>query len=75
MRQKVYFLRKVTLTYGGKNTMFQVRPNEEMLNKTFRLPSKLLDELSKIAEREKISVNNLVKQCCEYALENMKQEK
>ena len=58
-----------------RNSMFQVRQTEEMINKTFRMPSSLLDELTKIAEQEKISVNNLVRQCCEYALSNMKVEK
>lgn len=51
--------------------MFQVRQTEEMINKTFRLPSSLLEELTRIAEQEKVSVNNLVRQCCEYALSNM----
>ena len=59
----------------GVIQMFQVRQTEEMLNKTFRLPASLLDELAKIAEHEKVSVNNLVRQCCEYALSNMKTEK
>ena len=55
--------------------MFKVRQTEEMINKTFRMPQSLLEELNKIAEREKVSVNNLVRQCCEYALSNMKVEK
>ena len=55
--------------------MFKIKQTEEMLNKTFRLPASLLDELAKIAEHEKVSVNNLVRQCCEYALSNMKTEK
>ncbi|MCR5757112.1 MAG: hypothetical protein K6F95_04320 [Selenomonas sp.] len=55
--------------------MFQVKQTEEMINKTFRLPQSLLDELNKIAEHEKVSVNNLVRQCCEYALSNMKTDK
>lgn len=55
--------------------MFQVRRTEEMINKTFRLPSNLLDELTRIAEQEKVSVNNLVRQCCEYALSNMGKER
>ncbi len=55
--------------------MFQVRRTEEMINKTFRLPSSLLDELTRIAEQEKVSVNNLVRQCCEYALSNMGKER
>ncbi len=52
--------------------MFQVRQTEEMINKTFRLPRNLLEELTKVAESEQVSVNNLVRQCCEYALSNMK---
>ncbi|WP_303668993.1 hypothetical protein [Selenomonas ruminantium] len=55
--------------------MFEVRQTEEMINKTFRLPVGLLNELTEIAEREKISVNNLVRQCCEYALSNMSKER
>ena len=55
--------------------MFEVKQTEEMLNKTFRLPQSLLEELTKVAEHEKVSVNNLVRQCCEYALANMKSEK
>ena len=59
----------------GDYEMFEVKQTEEMLNKTFRLPASLLDELARIAEHEKVSVNNLVRQCCEYALSNMKTEK
>ena len=55
--------------------MFKVRQTEEMINKTFRMPLSLLEELNKVAEQEKVSVNNLVRQCCEYALSNMKTEK
>lgn len=55
--------------------MFQVRQTEEMINKTFRLPQSLLEELTKVTEAEHVSVNNLVRQCCEYALANMKSEK
>ena len=73
--QKVYILIKVTRNIKGENVMFEIRKTEEMINKTFRLPASLLDELTQIAEHEKISVNNLVRQCCEYALGNMKKEK
>ena len=55
--------------------MFKVRHTEEMVNKTFRLPAPLLEKLAQVAESEKISMNNLVRQCCEYALGNMKKEK
>ena len=55
--------------------LFKVKQTEEMINKTFRLPQSLLEELTKVAEAEHVSVNNLVRQCCEYALNNMKTEK
>lgn len=43
-----------------------------MINKTFRLPLTLVEQLLKIAQNKGISFNNLVKQCCEYALKNIK---
>ena len=55
--------------------LFKVKQTEEMINKTFRLPQSLLEELTKVAEAEHVSVNNLVRQCCEYALANMKAER
>lgn len=55
--------------------MFQIKPPEAMVNKTFRLPAELLERLSSVAAREHVSVNSLVKQCCEYALDNMKPAK
>lgn len=39
-----------------------------MLNKTFRLPADLVERLSIVAQNQGVSLNNLVKQCCEYAL-------
>ncbi len=55
--------------------MFEVKQTDEMANKTFRLPVPLLEELAKVAEHKKVSVNNLVRQCCEYALANMNPDK
>ena len=51
--------------------MFKIQQSEQTVNKTFRLPVKLIEELTQVATAEKISVNNLVRQCCEYALDNM----
>ncbi|CDE42495.1 uncharacterized protein BN776_00197 [Clostridium sp. CAG:768] len=50
--------------------MFKVE-KEEMVNKTFRLPLKLVEQLYKVAQNKGVSLNNLVKQCCEYALDNL----
>lgn len=54
--------------------MFVVKQSQDMVNKTFRFPKELLDELERIAKEQNVSVNNLVKQCCEYALGEMAQE-
>lgn len=51
--------------------MFCIKQSDEMINKTFRLPVKLVDELAKVAEDKHVSVNSLVRQCCEYALSNL----
>ncbi|MBR3144327.1 MAG: toxin-antitoxin system HicB family antitoxin [Clostridia bacterium] len=51
--------------------MFKIK-KEEYVNKTFRMPSELVKSLSEIAQEEKISLNNLVVQCCEYSLKNLK---
>ena len=60
---------------GGIDIVFEVKQTDEMVNKTFRLPVPLLEELTRVAEHKSVSVNNLVRQCCEYALANMKAEK
>lgn len=51
--------------------MFKIE-KVEMINKTFRLPATLVHKMQIIAQEEDISLNNLVKQCCEYALKNLK---
>jgi len=43
----------------------------EYVNRTFRITKELAESLSEIAQREKISVNELVVQCCNYAISNM----
>ena len=53
--------------------MFRVeRP--EHVNKTFRLPLDLVQQLEQFAQNERISMNQLVIQCCRYALDNSKGE-
>lgn len=41
------------------------------VNKTFRIEKKLIERLEQVAQKEDISVNALVVQCCNYALDNM----
>ena len=51
--------------------MFKVK-KEEYVNKTFRLKKTLVEELEKVASENSVSLNELVSQSCQYALENMK---
>lgn len=50
--------------------MFSVK-KIEMVNKTFRMSTILVKRLSVVAQQQNVSMNNLVAQCCEYALSNM----
>ena len=54
--------------------MFKVS-KPEMVNKTFRMPAELVERLNVVAQAQKVSLNNLVCQCCEYALDNLSEEK
>lgn len=49
---------------------FEVKKTE-MASKTFHLPLDLLTRLGTLAQQEGVSLNNLVGQCCEYALANL----
>lgn len=53
--------------------MFKVRHTEETVNKTFRIPASLLEKMSVIAQRENVSLNSFVVQCCEYAINNFQE--
>ena len=48
--------------------MFEIKTGEAMMNKTFRLPVVLVKRLETTGKKAGVSVNNLVRQCCEYAL-------
>ena len=50
--------------------MFKIKKTEH-INKTFRLPVELVEKMEKLAQNRGISLNNLVVQCCEYALDNI----
>ena len=52
--------------------MFQIKKTE-YTNKTFRMPTELIKKMETLAQNKHISLNNLVVQCCEYALENINQ--
>ena len=43
-------------------------------NRTIRMPDNLIEKLNCIASSQNISFNQLVIQCCEFALEHLKSE-
>ena len=51
--------------------LFRPKKAEEQINKTFRYPVSLIDKMSVIAQKENISLNNFVVQCCEFAIEHL----
>ncbi len=50
--------------------MFEIKKPTSS-NKTIRMPDLLIDKLEQLAFDNDISFNQLVIQCCEYALENL----
>ena len=44
-------------------------------NRTVRMPDELIEKLSAIAMEKGISFNQLVIQCCDYALEHLNDKK
>lgn len=51
--------------------MLKVTKGYDAVSKTFRLPAPQVEALEAIAEENKISLNRLVVQCLQYALENI----
>lgn len=47
----------------------------EYINKTFRMPKELVEEMEVIAQSKGISFNQLVIQCCKYAIDNLEKDK
>lgn len=54
--------------------MFKIE-KPEYINKTFRMPKELVDEMETLAQSKGISFNQLVIQCCKYALDNLEKDK
>lgn len=50
--------------------MFEIKKPTSS-NKTIRMPDVLIEQLEYLAAQHDISFNQLVVQCCEYALDNL----
>ena len=54
----------------GVVIMFSVK-KPQYINKTFRMPVELVQKLESLAQEKQVSLNSLIVQCCDYALENV----
>ena len=51
--------------------MFEIK-KQQSSNKTIRMPDELIERIQALADKNDISFNALVIQCCEYALSDIK---
>jgi predicted HicB family RNase H-like nuclease len=51
--------------------VFNIRKGYDSESKTFRLPIELLDRLTALSAENKLSLNQLVIQCLNYAIDNL----
>ena len=51
--------------------MLEIETSYPSVNKTFRIPMNIVDELERIAGEHNTSVNKVVVQCLQYALDNI----
>lgn len=58
---------------AGDKMKFEIK-KQEYVNRTFRISKELAERLSRTAQQENISVNELVVQSCEFALDNLAEQ-
>lgn len=51
--------------------MFKIKKGYDSVSKTFRLPDEMVERLDKLAYENNLSLNQLVIQCLEYALNDL----
>lgn len=51
--------------------MWRIQKGYDSVSKSFRLPVELVGKLEKLAYENKISLNHLVIQCLNYAIDNL----
>ncbi|MHC1770751.1 MAG: toxin-antitoxin system HicB family antitoxin [Flexilinea sp.] len=55
-------------------SLFKIKRGYNSLSKTFRLPIELVEKLEQLATENNISLNQLIIQCLEYAMDNLGKE-
>lgn len=51
--------------------MWKIQKGYNTVSKSFRLPEELVNELDKLAFENNLSLNQLIVQCLNFALENL----
>ena len=51
--------------------MFRIQKGYDSESKTFRIPKQLLERMEVLATQNKLSLNQLVIQCLNYAMDNL----
>ena len=51
--------------------MLEIEKGYESINKTFRIPVNIVQQLERLAGENNTSVNKVVVQCLQYALDNI----
>ena len=54
--------------------MFKIQKGYDTVNKSFRLPIELVEDMDKLAYKYNLSLNQLVVQRLRYALENLEED-
>lgn len=64
------------IKYRGDIMAFQLRENrKETENKTIRFPAELIDKIEDAIKNQNVTFSSFVIQACEYALNDMVQDK
>ncbi len=66
--------KKFSKIYTEVIELFKIE-KPEYINKTFRMPKELVEEMETVAQAKDVSLNQLVIQCCKYAMENLEKDK
>ena len=53
--------------------MFKIAKGYDHVTKTIRIPAPLAEELETLAARNNISLNQLINQCIQFAMENQEE--
>lgn len=51
--------------------MFKLKPGNETITKTFRIPVDMSERLEQLAYKNNLSLNAVIIQCLQYALDNL----